>query len=113
MIADMRDKITIQNQMVSVDEIGNRINSWSDYYTCWASVAVYKSGKTKETDEAAQTTQLKMLDFIVRRCPQTAQLTSTEYRIVFNGKIFNIDRVDDTGNKVVKLSASLVQSWRR
>ncbi len=112
MIADMRDKITIQSQTVSIDEIGNHINSWSDYYTCWASVAVYRSGKTQETDEAAQTIQLKKLDFTVRRCPQTAQLTSTEYRIIFNGKIFNIDRIDDTSRKTVKISASLVQSWR-
>ena len=112
MIADMRDKITIQSQTVSIDEIGNHINSWFDYYTCWASVAVYRSGKTQETDEAAQTIQLKKLDFTVRRCPQTAQLTSTEYRIIFNGKIFNIDRIDDTSRKTVKISASLVQSWR-
>ena len=112
MIADMRDKITIQSQTVSIDEIGNHINSWSDYYTCWASVAVYRSGKTQETDEAAQTIQLKKLDFTVRRCPQTTQITSTEYRIIFNGKIFNIDSVDDTSRKTVKISASLVQSWR-
>ena len=38
-IALMNVNITFQEAVVESDEIGNRINTWKDYYTCHATVS--------------------------------------------------------------------------
>ena len=106
----MNERITFQRQDVTVDEIGNHINKWSDYYSCWAAVSSSKIS-TKEKEEAAQTLEQERLDFTVRDCPQASIITSTEYRIIFKGRIYGIDKTDsmDFKKKTLKFSASLVR----
>ena len=109
-IAAMNERIMFQRHIVNVDDIGNHINTWSDYFTCWASV---KSSKlnVNEKDEAAQTLEQERLDFTIRYCSQVSEITSTEYRIIFRERIYNIDRVDkgDFKKEMLKISAYLVR----
>ena len=37
-IAAMRVRITFQKNAVTVDKYGNHKNSWTDYFSCWATV---------------------------------------------------------------------------
>jgi head-tail adaptor len=35
-IAAMRCRITVQKNETVTDRIGNHVNTWTDFYTCWA-----------------------------------------------------------------------------
>ena len=109
-VASMNERITFQKHIVEADEIGNRINTWADYFSCWAAVANSKLN-VNEKEEAAQTLEQERLDFTVRYCPQTSVITSTEYRIIFREHIYNIDHVDNMKFKKqsLKFSANLVR----
>lgn len=106
----LNERITFQKQTVSVDEVGNRINTWSDYFTCWAAVSTSRLNTT-EKNEAGQTLEQEKLDFVVRYCPQTSEVNSTEYRINFRERIYNIDRLDkaEFQKQMLKFSAYLVR----
>ena len=104
----LNQRIIFQRQTSSVDEIGNRLNTWSDYYTCWSAVSTSRLNTTEKT-EAAQTLEQERLDFVVRYCPQTSEISSTEYRIVFKERVYDIDSMDnlDFGRKLVKFRTHL------
>ena len=104
-IASMSERITFQKHIVNTDDIGNRINTWSDYFSCWASVNASKLN-VSEKNEAAQTLEQERLDFTVRWCSQTAEITSTEYRIIFRERIYNIDHTDNMKSKKQSLKFS-------
>ena len=93
-IAAMNVRITFQKQDVVVDEIGNRSNEWTDYYSCFATIS-NSSGKTDTESEGAGTT-LDELDigFTVRFCQKTFAVNSTGYRIIWNGDVYNIVKLD-------------------
>lgn len=107
---ELNQRITFQKQTVNVDEIGNRINRWSDYYSCWAYVSTSRLS-TAETAEAAQTQEQEKLDFIVRCCPETAAIRSTESRIIFREREYDIDRIENAEfrQQWLKFSAHLVR----
>ena len=109
-IASMSERITFQKHIVNTDDIGNRINTWSDYFSCWASVNASKLN-VSEKNEAAQTLEQERLDFTVRYCSQLSEITSSEYRIIFRERIYNINRVDKGNFKkeMLKFSAYLVR----
>ncbi len=104
-IAGMNERITFQRHIVETDEIGNRINTWDDYFSCWASVSSSKLNAS-EKNEAAQTLEQDRLDFTVRWCSQTSEITSTEYRIIFRERIYNIDHTDIMKSKKQSLKFS-------
>ena len=93
-IAAMNVRITFQKQEVVVDEIGNRTNEWTDFYSCFATIS-NSSGKTDTESEGAGAT-LDELDigFTVRFCQKTFAVNSTGYRIIWNGEVYNIVKVD-------------------
>ena len=106
----LNQRITFQRQTSSADDIGNRINTYSDYYTCWAAVSTSKLSTT-ETNETAQTLEQERLDFTVRYCSQTSEVRSMEYRIIFKERIYDIESVDnlDFARQMLKFSTKLVR----
>ena len=106
----LSERITFQRQVVNVDNVGNRMNMWADYFSCWCGVETSRLNMS-EKNEAAQTLEQARLDFTVRYCVQTAKITSTEYRIIFRERIYNIDHVDIVKFKkqTLKFSGYLVR----
>lgn len=95
-IAGMRCRITIQKSVVRNDRYKNRISAWEDYFTCWATCAA--SGRsTEETHNAASTQEADLLDITVRWSSETAAVNSKEYRILVNGRIYDITSIDEMG----------------
>ena len=93
-IAAMNVRITFQKQDVVVDEIGNRTNEWRDYYSCFSTIS-NSSGKTyTESEGAAATLDELDIGFTVRFCQKTFDVNSTGYRIIWNGDVYNIVKVD-------------------
>lgn len=98
----MNTKITIQKHSVNCDEIGNRKNAWQDYFTCFATVSGEMSS---EKEVAGHTEENYTLSFTIRYCKKIKDISSVEYRVVMNDKVFNILNVDHMGykKKCVKL----------
>lgn len=95
-IALMNVRITVQKAVVASDAIGNRKNIWKDYYSC-AATAGGESGLEKEA--AAQTVDHSDVTFTVRSCMLTNAVTSDEFRILFDGGIYDILSVNHMNYK--------------
>ena len=95
-IALLNTRITIQQQTTTVDTIGNHINTWQDYYTCAATV----SGETNgETEEAATTVDDTNACFTIRYCALVSAITNTNFRVDFDGQLYDILSVDHQNYK--------------
>ena len=89
-IARLNERITVQRNEVSTDRYGNHMSAWEDYFSCHA----YASTYTKEEEEGVITSDERSVSFEVRYCSELAGITSTGYRIIFHGDIYNIASVD-------------------
>ena len=89
-------RITIQKSVLSTDAIGNQMNTWQDYISC-AATAGGESGS--EPQRAGQTTESDNVAFTIRYCPETLAVTSTGYRVLFDGEIYNITAIDHQNYK--------------
>ena len=89
-------RILIQKNAVITDAIGNRKNTWTDYFTCYATIGG-ESGT--EVHRAGETLESADLSFTVRYCSESAAVTPSGYRIVYGGELYNIIAVDHQNNK--------------
>lgn len=97
-IAGLRTRITIQKNTTRRDKYRNHISEWADYFSCWATCMA--SGKSAdETTHAAHTQEADLLDITVRYSSETAAVNSKEYRILVNGRIYDITSIDEMGFK--------------
>ncbi len=97
-IAGLRVRITIQKNETVVDRIGNHTSAWVDYFTCWAT-AVTSGLSASEKEEAGHTVEADRLDITVRHSSETAAVNSKQYRILQQGRIYNILNIDEMGFK--------------
>ncbi len=105
-IAAMNVKITFQKSITMEDEIGNHESTWSDYFSCYATTST-KTGS--EEEEAGTVNVRERLDFTVRYCKETANITSDGFRIILKDRIYNILSVDDMAfkHRSLKMHAEL------
>ena len=89
-IARKNVRITLQKNAVSVDRYQNHINTWTDYFTCFAYANTYTLNENGEE----VITEGRNITFLTRYCPELAAITSTGYRIIFNGEAYDIKAVD-------------------
>ena len=109
-ISGLRTRITFQKAIALTDKYGNHISVWVDYFTCWATATT--SGLAANEEEAAgHTIEADRLDFTVRYSSETAVITSKGYRILLQGRIYNITGIDEMGFKhnSRKFHAALVE----
>ena len=89
-------RILIQKNTVVSDAIGNRKNTWTDYFSCYATIGGESGTEVHRTGE---TLEYADLTFTVRYSSETAAVTTTGYRIVYGGELYNILAVDHQNNK--------------
>ena len=109
-IASMRVRIIIQKHETVVDENANHLSAWRDYFTCWATAA--NSGRSvEEKHNAASTQEGSLIDFTVRWCSEIAAVNSKQYRILLDGRVYDIRSIDELefGKRGRKLHAELVE----
>ena len=95
-IAGLRVRITIQKNNTVTDQYGNHKSVWQDYFTCWATAT--RSGKSaEETQEAGHTQEADRLDITVRWSSETAAVNSKQYRVLLDGRIYDILGIDEMG----------------
>lgn len=108
-IALLNVKIAIEKNVVVVDEIGNRKNSWTGYYSCFATVG---GEGGRETFVVGTTVDDSDISFSIRYCKRTSFINNTEYRVVFNGEIYNIVAVDHMNYKKKSLKLKCQKARR-
>ena len=88
-------EITVQKNTVVTDRIGNHTNTWTDWHTCHASVSGENASSNGSEDLSAGTyTDHAGTDFTVRWCEKTKDITTDDFRVVFNGEVYNIIGID-------------------
>ena len=111
-IAGLGEKVTIQKNVVVVDEIGNRRNEWTDYFTCSCMIGGERGRLSTEKEAAGQVVSDAEMAVTVRYCNKTAVVNALEYRVLFRGEIFNITNVDHMSFKKKALKISCVKVRR-
>lgn len=106
-VVDFNLRILIQKSDVISDEIGNRKNEWTDYYSCWAAA---NEASGTETAEAGVTVEHFPIVFTVRDCKKIRSMDTVKYRIVFKNDFFNIISIDhcDFKGETVKIHCERV-----
>ena len=89
-------RIFISQNAVETDAIGNHRNVWSEYYTCYATVSA-EAGK--EATDAGLVVDDSKVDFTIRWCKKAAAITSTGFRVQFDGELYDILAVDHMNHK--------------
>ena len=74
-------RILIQKNTVVSDAIGNRKNTWTDYFSCYATIGGESGTEVHRTGETLESADLT---FTVRYSSETAAVTTTgfHFRIV-------------------------------
>ena len=90
-VATLNVRVTFQKNETVTDKYGNHKNAWTDFYSCYATI----SGETdKEQAVVGETVENTDMNVTVRYSSETAVITSTGYRIVFNDELYDILAVD-------------------
>ncbi len=95
-ISSLSERVTFEKNSVTIDDYGNHINSWEEYFSCAAYVAA-SSYKSKESEQAGVVASDDGLELSVRYCSELSGLDSTHYRVFFRGERYNITSVDMMG----------------
>lgn len=98
-VAAMNVRVMFQKNTVEEDAIGNHINVWEDYYSCHATVSDSVGKSSAESDAAGQTVGHPDISFTVRFCRKAKAVDTTGFRILWEGGIYNILKVDHLNNK--------------
>ena len=99
-------RILFQKNTVTNDEYENQIQTWVDYFECWAYAnTIQASESNDDTPE-----EHKNVIFETRYCPELAVISSTEYRIIFNSEAYDITAVDHMNyqNDTLKFQCSIM-----
>lgn len=86
----MNERITIEKNTTVVDKVGNHVNTWEEYFSCFTYASTYEA----EEKENEVTTEQRTITFHVRYCSELKGITSTGFRVRFHGDIYNIASVD-------------------
>ena len=95
-IALLNTRITIQKHGTTVDDIGNHVNGWENYHTCFATISGSSGGGQSggQGTDAGMTTDHSDLSFTVRYCNKVKCVNTTEYRILLDDTAYDIVQID-------------------
>lgn len=86
----MNERITVEKNTTVKDKVGNHVNTWEEYFSCFTYASTYEA----EERSGEVTTEERTVVFSVRYCSELKNLNSTNFRIRFHGEIYNIRSVD-------------------
>ena len=85
-IGTLNQRITLLEQRVKVDAIGNHTAVWDEAFSCWARATLKSS---VENTDAGVTKETQTLEFLIRHS-QHWMPSVTGNRILFQGNIYDI-----------------------
>lgn len=90
-IGKLNQRIAVLENHVRKDAIGNHKAQWEEIFSLWASVTVSNTvGGAAEETNTGVTREIQKIEVIIRQTPQTKKLSSTTYRIRFDGIEYDI-----------------------
>lgn len=96
---DYRQIITFQKKSTVIDNEGNEVENWNDYYRCHAYVnsTQYKNVPSSETygGDVRRENATDTILFIVRYCKKVAEINPYDYQIVFNSREYELKSLAD------------------
>ncbi len=98
-VAAMNVRIMFQKNEAVSDAIGNHENVWTDFYSCHATVSDSLGKSSVESEAAGQTVAHPDISFTVRFCQKVKVVETTGFRILWDGGIYDILKVDHLNNK--------------
>lgn len=104
--------VVFQKRCEDKDEIGNIINHWCDYYRCHATVSNFSSN---ESEYGAQTLERTECDFTIRSCEKVKCLNGIDFRLLYNGDIWNVSPPEDNSyhKQYVKIHAEKAHNGKK
>ena len=93
-IGALNTRITFQRLTFGRDRYGNHRNIWTDCFTAWATINTDTYGE-EEGDEVTFPTET--INFTTRWCTELDKVTSTGYRILCEGQVYNIIYINHMG----------------
>ncbi len=93
-VAALRSKIMIQKNETVTDQYGNHKNIWTNYYCCFGTVGGEGLASSREEQVAGTTVEDFSMTVTVRYCKKIAAVTSTGFRIILDGELYNIVNID-------------------
>lgn len=88
-IGTLNQRITLLEQRVKVDAIGNHCNRWEEAFSCWARATLKSS---VENTDAGVTKETQTLEFLIRQSQHWLP-SVTGNRILFRDVTYNITSV--------------------
>ncbi|MBP3380697.1 MAG: phage head closure protein [Ruminococcus sp.] len=89
----LNQRVSIQRHISVIDnDIGWQSEEWTDYHSCWAAVSGVSG---REYWQAREQHEENTVNFKIRYCKKLRDLNTTDFRIIFRGKIYDIKSVDD------------------
>lgn len=98
-ISAMNVRITFQKNTVITDKIGNHANAWTDWYSCYATLSDSMGKTNTEEAVAGLIVDTSDISFTVRYCQKAMAVTTTGFRILWNGDTYNIVKIDHLNMK--------------
>ena len=90
-IARYNERITFQKNTVTVDMYKNHKPGWKNYFSCYTYASTYQYD---HENNGVVVSQEQTINFEVRYCSELKDLDSTLYRVVFHGRVYDIDNID-------------------
>lgn len=106
-IARFNKRIVIQKNATGKDRYLNHVNTWTDFFSCWAYAGTYEHDQEEQGE--ATTKPEQTVNFEVRYCSELKGLTSDGFRILFNGAVYDIVAVDmmNYQNQTIRIQTRL------
>lgn len=89
-------KITVQYYAETEDTIGNMVRSWQTLFSPWAEI---NTATGKEYYAAAQVNSENDVVFKIRYSSCMAGKLTSELRILYGGRYYDIKRIDDVNEQ--------------
>lgn len=88
----LRQRIDIQKKTITKDSIGNQIEDWQPWNSFWIEAnglwgAEYYAATTQNQENTVELT--------LRYCKDLELINTFEYRVIFNGKTYDIKNIDN------------------
>ena len=90
-IGKLNQRIAVLENHCKKDAIGNHKAHWEEVFSLWASVTVGNTqGSASEETNTGVTREIQRIEVTIRQTPQTKRMSSTVYRIRFDGIDYDI-----------------------
>ena len=90
-ISLMNKRVTFQKNETVTDQVGNHRSEWTDWYTCSATISGEGGDEEREAGLIVDKVDLAVT---IRYCRKVAEITTTGFRVVLDGQLFNIVGID-------------------